>query len=89
MSPSPVSTRMIVSDGVMHGPRLSVGDIVWNAGHEFTVADVRFYPDTLAGYEVMRYDGVCTAHACNDSIRGTGYDGGTYGYRVKANPSPA
>lgn len=85
-TPAPISTRMTVSDGVTHGPRLSVGDVVWNVGHEFMVEDVRFYPDTVPGFEVMRYSGKCTAHACNDSIRGTGYDGGTYGYRVQASP---
>lgn len=68
-----------------HGKRLAVGDTVWNSGHEFTVEAVRYYPDEEhPGYEVMRYDGRCTDRACNDSIRGTGYDGGTYGYRVKA-----
>jgi hypothetical protein len=83
MSDCTAAPRLRTPSGMTYGPRLSVGDIVWNAGHEFRVAAVRFYPDEYPGFEVMRYDGECTAHACNDSIRGTGYDGGCYGYRVK------
>lgn len=67
------------------GPRLAEGQVVWNAGHEFKVTALKFYPDTEhPGYEVMRYTGVCTDDPCNDRIRHTGYNGGTYGYRVRS-----
>lgn len=70
------------------GPRLTEGQTVWNAGHQFIATGVTFAQDPEHdGFEVMRYTGVCTAHDCNDSIRHTCYNGGTYGYRVEAEPA--
>lgn len=76
---------MTTSYNPLAGPRFQEGEIVWNCGHEFVAKDVQFTPDPEhPGHEIMRYTGVCTSNACNDSIKRTGYNGGTYGYRVKA-----
>jgi hypothetical protein len=57
------------------------GEIVWNQGYEFTAHNVvvHTWPN---GDQVLRYVGRCTSNVCNDSIRGTGYDGGVYGYKI-------
>jgi hypothetical protein len=56
------------------------GEIVYNQGFEFTAHDVTVHD--VDGVKVMRYTGRCTASMRNESIRGTGYDGARYGYRV-------
>ncbi len=67
---------------VTGGPRLTEGQIVCNQGFEFVATDVRYF-DEGDGYEHMRYTGVCTDDPRNDSLRHTGYNGGSYGYRVR------
>lgn len=59
------------------------GDLIWCQGHEFIVREPRVMIGT-DGIPVFRYRGECSTHPCNDSIRHTGYNGGTYGYRVDA-----
>lgn len=71
---------------VTGGPRLTEGQIVFNQGYEFIATNVRYYDEGEEGYENMHYVGVCTDDARNESIRHTGYNGGTYGYRVCKEP---
>jgi len=59
--------------------QLSAGDIVFNQGYEFKV--VRAWRiDGKPG--LWHYVGECTASERNDSIRGTGYNGGVYSWRA-------
>ncbi len=62
-------------------PLPAAGDVVFNAGYEFTVTDptVETNPD---GRKVFRYTGVCTASDRNNSIRNTAYNGGRYGWAI-------
>lgn len=72
--------------GKMASGLVRSGEVVWNQGFEFSVSDVRYYRDEQKATEVLRFTGHCTANPVNDSIRGTGYDGGTYGWRVVSRP---
>jgi len=58
------------------------GDRVMVQGFEFIATDVRIVHDVNGqpGRAAVRFKGVCTAAACNDFIRNTGYNGGTYGW---------
>ena len=61
------------------------GAVVMVQGFEMVVSDVRWFVpepmknDPCPGEEIVRFVGKCTANKGNDSIRGTAYDGGTYG----------
>lgn len=57
---------------------LKNGDIIYNQGYEFIATDVRRVLLTTGG-DAIRYKGVCTDSDRNNSIRDTGYNGGTYG----------
>lgn len=69
-----------------HGD-LQNGDVVNVQGFHFRVTNLRIHADqnyNTMGHEsygtrLVRYTGVCTDAPVNDRIRGTGYDGGTYG----------
>lgn len=54
------------------------GMVIWNQGKQFRASNVQFVTATN-GKQVLRYTGTCTDHKCNDDIRHSGYDGGTYG----------
>jgi hypothetical protein len=69
----PDDTRMNTTN-TKRFSELQVGDLIFNHGHIFRIAEVRQpYPG------VIRYKGICTPSKRNDSIRHTGYNGGTYG----------
>ena len=60
--------------------QITEGSLVWIQGHQFIATNVTFetirrpWGDLLVAY----FDGTCTAHKCNDSIRATAYNGGRY-----------
>ena len=56
------------------------GQVVMIQGYEFTATEVRIIQDH--GQEVLRFKGTCTDNPCNDTIRHTGFNGGTYGHIV-------
>lgn len=62
------------------------GDIIWNQGHEFIVTDPQVHPvpeSSGPGFtHQFTYAGKCTDNECNDSIRHTHYNGGTYGWGI-------
>jgi len=60
------------------------GDIVRNYGSEFIASNVTAPAGRITrnGEQVFLYTGHCTANPCNDGIRGSGYDGGTYSWRA-------
>lgn len=64
--------------------RLVNGQIVRVYGKEFTATNVRpainGHGETVPG--VFHYTGTCTDDPCNDDIRHTGYNGGTYSWRA-------
>lgn len=61
----------------MDKQKLNEGAIVYVQGFEMTVTNLRviYHGDT----PVARFNGVCTDSDRNKSIKGTAYDGGTYG----------
>lgn len=60
------------------------GETVWVEGHEFIARNVRVVPNPNhpGGGQVVRFHGIATANPCNNLIRHTPYNGGTYGWRV-------
>jgi hypothetical protein len=67
----------------MTATELKEGQIVKHYGHEFIATNVRQSPGRNAfGEIVWNYEGVCTNSSANDSIRNTGFNGGTYSWRA-------
>lgn len=56
------------------------GAIVYSSGFEFTAHDIAVME--FDGVKVVRFVGRLTASERNNSLRGTGYDGAVYGWRV-------
>lgn len=65
-------------------PAPTEGQIVNVEGFEMIATNVRVIdnPNTPGGGKVCRFTGTCTSDARNNSIRYTGFNGGTYGWRV-------
>lgn len=61
---------------------LKDGDVVRNYGKEFIARNVKIGPLTKGGEQVYYYSGECTKSPCNDDIRKTCYNGGTYSWRA-------
>ena len=65
--------------------RVHEGATVMVQGFEFTATEVRWFDETdrfsgaAKGRRCVRFNGVCTDSSRNDSIRRTGFNGGTYG----------
>jgi len=59
---------------------LKNGDKIFLQGYLFEVTNIRL-ADTynIDNPKVVRFEGRCTSDERNDSIRNTGYNGGTYG----------
>lgn len=51
--------------------------LVYVQGYEFLISNLRIC--NVNGVPAARFTGTCTANPRNDSIRNTGYNGGTYG----------
>lgn len=67
-------------------PRIVEGQIMNVCGYHFIATEVEYFTDDECDdCEILRYIGICTDESRNDSIRNTGYNGGTYGYRVLKN----
>lgn len=56
---------------------LSENGTVWIQGYEFKIKNLKIVNG------VARFTGICTDNPVNDSIRKTGYNGGTYGGNSK------
>lgn len=56
---------------------VSEGLIVYIQGYEFLVSNVREV--IKQGEKCVEFTATCTENERNDSIRNTGYNGGTYG----------
>lgn len=57
--------------------KVKEGGVVYVAGKEMIASNIRQV--TKGGVECIEFKGTCTDSPRNDDIRGTGYDGGTYG----------
>lgn len=65
----------------MANQKLENGQIIALHGYEFMVVDLRIETHE-DGVRVYRFKGICTESKINDGIRRTGYNGGTYGWKV-------
>ena len=64
-------------------PLPKAGDKIWNHGHEFIVTEPRVHEVKNSAFtHQFTYIGVCTDDPSNDSIRNTGFNGGTYGFGI-------
>lgn len=77
----------------MKAQHLANGGTVWVEGYEFVVTNLRIVEANFSrvsyglnipemqgpGVPVAEFTGVLTSNPCNNPIRGTMYDGATYG----------
>ena len=66
----------------MKNNTLREGQIVNNYGQEFIARNIIYVGINGMGEQVFNYRGECTDNPCNDNIRNTGYNGGTYSWRA-------
>jgi DnaJ-class molecular chaperone len=78
---------MKIETNQIAGRDLKNGMAIWVQGHPMIVSNVRLEWQGIPqkSEQLVRFTGTCTGHVCNDSIRHTSYNGGTYGQLAHMN----